>query len=268
MFQAMDAVRALAEPGKPRKDSMYEYLKQVQASIAESNAGVKAQLEEYKSEAASLENTLHYGAAALDGKTIEAFSRRLANLNTTIEILSKKDDEAEEAEGALRDNAKLLTDASVSYKNMKFDRKQKLARLVTSNIELSEIVPRWLKLVINWSPFLGVTARDIAFIWRNSAGEDWSEEEINILCQIYGEDRDMILCSLPKRTWRAIRRMAVRKGLTRHKQYIYTSLPEDQCYEDLEIMRQFELEDSADNLQMRVWWKEETIQNFEASPRR
>lgn len=166
-----------------------------------------------------------------------------------------------------RDNAKLLTDASVSYKSMKFDRKQKLARLATTNIELSEIVPRWLKLSIDLSPFLGVTVRDIAFIWRNSAGEDWSEEEIETLCQIYGEDRDMILRSLPKRTWKAIRRMAVRKGLTRHKQYIYTSLPEDQCYEDLEIMRRFDLESSDENLEKRVWWKKETIQNFEASPR-
>ena len=268
MFQAMEAVRALAEPGKPREAIIYEYLKRVQETISESNAGVKAQLAQYREEAASLEKTLHFGATTLDGKTIEAFSRRLANLNTTIEILSKKDDVANKAEGALRDNAKLLTDASISYKDMKFDRKQELARLATTNIELSEIVPRWLKLSIDWSPFLGVTVRDIAYIWRNSAGEDWSDEEIDLLCQIYEQDRDMILRSLPKRTWKAIRRMAVRKGLTRHKQYIYSSLPEDQCYEDLEIMQRFGLENTEENLVRRVWWKKETVQNSETSPRR
>ncbi len=267
-FQAMEAVRALAETNKPMEESIFKYLKQVQATISESNAGVKAQLEEYKSEAASLEKTLHYGAATLDGTTIAKFSTRLANLNITINILSKKDDLASKAEGTLRSNAKLLTDASISYKEMSFDSKFDLARLATAKLQLSEIVPRWLKFEIDWSPFLGVTVRDIAYIWRNSAGEDWSDGEIDLLCRIYGEDRDFILRSLPKRTWKAIRRMAVRKGLTRHKQYIYSSIQEDMCYEDLEVIRKFELEDTQDNLEVGVWWKKETVQNFEGSPRR
>src|SRR5260370_14432677 len=150
---------------------MLGYRRQVQATITESNAGVKAQLQEYREEAASLEKTLHFGAKALDGQTIEAFSTRLANLRTTIGILSKKDDDASKTEGALRNNSRLLTDASISYHDMPFDSKQQFARLVTTNIELSEIVPRWLKFSITWSPFLGTTPKDIAYIWRNSAGD-------------------------------------------------------------------------------------------------
>jgi hypothetical protein len=268
IFRALHAINEKSGSRAQLEKSMLAYLRQVQATITESNAGVKAQLQEYREEAESLEKTLHFGAKALDGKTIEAFSTRLANLHTTIGILSKKDDDASKTEGALRDNAKLLTDASISYHDMPFDSKQQFARLVTTTIELSEIVPRWLKLSITWSPFLGTTPKDIAYIWRNSAGDDWSEDEIYLLCQIYGQDRDFILRSLPKRTWRAVRRMAVRKGLTRPKQYIYSSLQEDMCYEDLEIMCRFELDGTEENVHMRVWWKKETVQNFEGSPRR
>ena len=268
IFRALHAINEKSGSRAHLEKSMLAYLRQVQATITESNAGVKAQLQEYREEAESLEKTLHFGAKALDGKTIEAFSTRLANLHTTIGILSKKDDDASKTEEALRNNARLLTDASISYHDMPFDSKQQFARLVTTNIELSEIVPRWLKLSITWSPFLGTTPKDTAYIWRNSAGDDWSEDEIYVLCQIYGQDRDFILRSLPKRTWRAVRRMAVRQGLTRPKQYIYSSLQEDMCYEDLEIMRRFELEGTEENVHMRVWWKKETVQNFEGSPRR
>lgn len=140
-------------------------------------------------------------------------------------------------------------------------------RLASSRIELAEIVPRWLQLTITWSPFLGTTPRDIAYIWRNSAGEDWSDEEINLLTKMYDEDRDDILRALPKRTWRAVRRLAVRKSLRRRKQYLYTSLPEDMCYEDVRIMQEYGLEYTPEQPDMRVWWRKETVENNETSPR-
>ncbi len=268
IFRALHDIKAKTGSREQLEKSMLDYLKQVRQHITESNAGVASQLAQYREEAASLDKTLHFGATALDGETIEAYARRLANLNRTIAILSKKDDVAEKAQGALRSNAKLLTDASISYHDMTFQRKQEFARLATTHIELSEIVPRWLLLSITWSPFLGTTPKDIAYIWRNSAGDNWSDEEIGLLSRIYGEDRDFILRSLPKRTWRAVRRMAVRQGLTRHKQYIYSSLQEDMCYEDMEIMRRFELDCTEENLQVRVWWKKETVPNNATSPRR
>src|SRR6266704_1535464 len=267
IFRALHDIKAKTGSREQLEKSMLDYLKQVRQHITESNAGVASQLAQYREEAASLEKTLHFGAAHLDGTTIEAFARRLANLNRTLEILSKKDDVADKAQGALRSNAKLLTDASISYHDMTFQRKQEFARLATTHIELSEIVPRWLLLSITWSPFLGTTPKDIAYIWRNSAGDNWSDEEIGLLSRIYGEDRDFILRSLPKRTWRAVRRMAVRQGLTRHKQYIYSSLQEDMCYEDMEIMRRFELDCTEENLQVRVWWKKETVPNNATSRR-
>jgi hypothetical protein len=268
IFRALHAIKEKSGSREQLEKSMLDYLRQVQQRLSESNAGVASQLAEYKAEAASLDKTLHYGAAALDGATIEAYARRLANLNRTIELLAKKDDIAEQAQGALRSNAHLLTDATISYQDMPFSRKQEFARLTTTHIELREIVPRWLQLSITWSPFLGTAPKDIAYVWRNSAGDDWSADEINLLCQMYDEDRDDILRALPKRTWRAIRRMAVRKGLVRHKQYIYTSLPEDMCYEDVRIMQAYGLEDSAEQLNVRVWWKKETVPNNATSPRR
>jgi len=267
IFRALHAIKEKSGSREQLEKSMLDYLQQVQQSLAESNAGVASQLAQYREEAASLEKTLHFGASELDGTTIAAFSRRLANLNRTIELLAKKDDIAEKAQGALRSNAQLLTDATISYNDMHFSKKQEFVRLTTTHIELSEIVPRWLQLSITWSPFLGTTPRDFAYVWRNSAGEDWSEEEIDLLCQIYDEDRDDILRLLPKRTWRAIRRMAVRKGLSRHKQYLYTSLPEDMCYEDVRIMNEYGLEYSAAQREVRVWWKKETVQNNETSSR-
>jgi hypothetical protein len=267
IFRALHALKEKSGSREQLEQNMLDYLRQVQQSISESNSGVASQLVQYREEAASLDKTLHFGAAALDGDTIIRYAARLAKLNTTIELLSKKDAVAEKAQEALRSNAQLLTDATISYQSMKFPKKQEFARLATTHIELAEIVPRWLKLTITWSPFLGTTPRDIAYIWRNSAGENWSEEEIDLLRQMYDEDRDDILRTLPKRTWRAIRRMAVRKGLTRHKQYLYSSLPEDMCYEDVRIMQEFSLEDSAEQRDVRVWWKKEAGENNATSPR-
>jgi len=267
IFRALHAIKEKSGSREQLEKSMLDYLRQVQQSISESNAGVASQLAQYKEEAASLEKTLHFGAAALDGQTIVRYATRLTNLTRTIELLTKKDDIAEKAQEALRNNAQLLTDATISYNDMKFPKKQEFARLTTTRIELSEIVPRWLQLSLTWSPFLGTTPKDIAYIWRNSAGEDWSDEEIELLCQMYDEDRDDILRALPKRTWRAVRRMAVRKGLMRHKQYLYTSLTEDMCYEDVRIMKEYGLEYSAEQREVRVWWKKETVQNNETSSR-
>ncbi len=116
-----------------------------------------------------------------------------------------------------------------------------------------------------WMRFLGVTVRDVAFIWRCTTGEDWTDEEINLLGQIYSEDRDTVLRALPSRTWGAVRCEAARLGLTRHKQYKYSTIPEDMCYDDLKIMREYDLEYSEETKEKRVWWKNETIQNFEGS---
>jgi Recombinase len=270
IFQAMEAVQALAEPGRPREEVVYQYLKQVQSSIAESNAGVKAQLEEYGAEAASLEKTLHFGASALDGKTIEAFSRRLANLNTTIDILSKKDGESAKTEKALRDSAKLLTDASYAYKDFAFQSKQKLVRLITTNIYLSVLAPRWLLLEIDWSPFLGVSVNDFAFIWRPYAsGGSWLDAENEILRSVYeAESRDSILQTLPNRSWGSILHQAHRKGLRRPNNLGNNSpLHPMLSYEDIKVMRQNGLEfDMESEPKKRVWWKAIPKQENSTSP--
>ena len=271
MFQAMDAVQALAEPGKPREATVYQYLKQVQATITESNAGLKTQLEEYIKEAASLEKTLHYGAESLDGTTIKAFSKRLANLNATIEILSKKDDEAEKAEETLRDSAKLLTDASLAYDDFPFERKQKLVRLITTKICLSVFAPRWLLLEIEWSPFLGISVNDFAFIWRpRASGGSWLERENEILTSMYeAQDRDSIQKAFPNRSWGSILHQANRLGLSRPTNLGNNSpLHPMLSYEDQRVMQENGLEyDEVSELNKRVWWKAIPKQENSTSPR-
>ena len=270
IFQAMEAVQALAEPGRPREEVVYRYLKQVQSSVDQSNAGVKAQLEEYTAEAASLDKTLHYGAASLDGKTIERYSQRLAHLNTTIEILSKKDNQAAKTEKTLRRSAKLLTDASYGYDEFTFENKQSLVRLITTNIYLSVLAPRWLLLEIDWSPFLGVSVDDFAFIWRPYAsGGSWLDADKETLKEVYeAESRDSILQSFPNRSWGSILHQAHRLGLRRPNNLGNNSpLHPMLSYEDIKVMRENDLEyDMESEPKKRVWWRAIPKQENSTSP--
>src|SRR5260221_4514860 len=270
IFQAMEAVQALAEPGRPREEVVYRYLKQVQSSVDQSNAGVKAQLEEYTAETASLDKTLHYGAASLDGKTIERYSQRLAHLNTTIEILSKKDNQAAKTEKTLRRSAKLLTDASYGYEEFTFENKQNLVRLITTNIYLSVLAPRWLLLEIDWSPFLGVSVDDFAFIWRPYAsGGSWLDAEKETLKEVYeAESRDSILQSFPNRSWGSILHQAHRLELRRPNNLGNNSpLHPMLSYEDIKVMRENDLEyDMESEPKKRGWWRAIPKQENSTSP--
>ena len=66
----------------------------------------------------------------------------------------------------LRKAASLILNASEQYDGMTYEQKQSLIRHITAHVTLTEIANSWFLLDIAWSPFLGISHKDIAYIWR------------------------------------------------------------------------------------------------------
>ena len=130
-----------------------------------------------------------------------------------------------------------------------------MVRLATIKLELSVLAPRWLLLTISWSPFLGTTLEDNAFIWHPyGAGGKWSDEELEILRSVYPtEEKDKVLAALYNRSWAGIRHTASEKGIRRLRWLKDSQLPDILSLHDFHIMQENGL-DYTDP-KRRVWWK-------------
>ncbi len=264
LFQAMDEVRRISGSGKLTETSVYEYLKVMQAMSNQALVSVDSQIIECEQEIANIERTLRLNAHLHDDDSIRRMGERLANLNVTLNELEKKEAKRIE-EKDLKKAAELITEASISYETMLFENKQKLVRLVTTKLELSIIAPRWLLLQIAWSPFLGTTLEDIAFIWHPyGSGGKWSDEETEILERMYHtEEKDSIREALYSRSWSAIKHMASEKGIRRLRWLKDSVLPDILSLQDHQIMQENELDYSEGK---RVWWKSVLDQENTTSP--
>jgi hypothetical protein len=265
IFQAVDELIGVTGSPKPSEKSIYEYLKAVQAMTNESLAGVSTQLAEYRQEISNIERVLKLNAHLETDESIIKMGERLSNLNITVKELEKKDEKRMEDED-LKEAANLILEASTSYEGMKFDKKQKLLRLVTTKLELQILAPRWLTLSVAWSPFLGTSLMDRAYIWHPyGAGGKWSDEEIEILKRVYGsQEKDRVLEELYNRSWAGIRHMASEKGIKRQRWLKDSTLPDILSKQDYDIMKYNELDYS--DPKKRVWWKSVLDQENEACP--
>ncbi len=266
LFQAMEAVREKSGSGKPSETSMYEYLKTMQEMSNQELVSVDSQIVECRTEIGNIERVLELFAHTYDNDSIIKMGERLAKLNVTLKELESKEGRRIE-EKDLKEAASLITEASVSYDKMLFEKKQKLLRHVTTNLELSILAPRWLLLKVAWSPFLGITVEDLAFIWHPyGAGGKWSDEENASLRSLYeSEDRDTVQQALFNRSWQAIKHRASELEIRRSRQSNNTSLSNILSYQDQEIMQLNELEYTEEK--RRVWWKSVPVMKDATSPR-
>lgn len=221
----------------------------------ENTAGIDAQLIEYRTEAASLEHTLHYGASVLDGKTIEKFSTRLENLHRSIEQLETKKKRAEIAVAELAEFVERLDDIPGSWDAMTVAKRRSFIKLVTEKVTLTRVAPNWLFLDITWLFFdeWHVPSRSQCYILQlQGSGDAWTEEENGILCDLYPyTDRATILQSLPRRSWSAITAQARRLELRRPYLLNNSGLHPSVSVEDDRFMRSLGV---AFDEGIRAWW--------------
>ncbi len=265
LFQALDAVRDKTKSREAREKSMYEYLKAVQTMTNETLVSVDEQIAEAKSQIARWERSKRISEEEDYEEGIREAIRELKSKRAILaELEAKKSKETTEED--LKEAASLILSASDQYDAMRFDKKQKLVRLTTTNVLLTEVHSNFLKLEITWSPFMGVDVTDIAFIWRaGRTREIWTTHDDELLKQVYASDHETILKTFPNRTWESIKTRAYRVGANRTYQFNNSCLPPNLSYEDLEFMRQNDLEMSTGNIKGRVWWKTVAIEKTDAS---
>jgi hypothetical protein len=205
-------------------------------------------------EAASLERTLHYSAATLDGKTIEKFSTRLANINVTLAQLRLKKQKAAAAQQALQAFSEKLGDVPAVWHDLGIENQRRFVQLVTEKLTLTKPAPNWLRLEIVW--FWPDAPNSILYIWqRRGQGEAWTDEENARLRMLYPHaDRETDLHALPRRNWQGICNQASRLHLARPYQFTNSPLHRLVSVHDAAFMAQAGIVFDAENPYQRVWW--------------
>jgi DNA invertase Pin-like site-specific DNA recombinase len=224
------------------------------AKVQESlTAGIDAQLVEYTQEAASLENTLHYGAAALDGKTIEKFSIRLGNLRRSIDQLETKKQRAAERAAELKEFAERLDDVPALWKDMSLEKRRRFVKLVTEKITLTKLAHDWMLVEIAW--FWPDVPHSFCYIWQRQVGTAWTDEENRLLRTLYPHaDRATILQALPTRSWTAIGRQAFNLQISRPTLPNTSGLYKTLSIRDKEFMDEVGIVFDVASPKKHAWW--------------
>ena len=230
-------------------------------------AGIDSMLAQYQEEAASLDNTLHYGAAKLPPKKIEEYSERLARLHVAISELTLKKSRAQQAARELAAFTNKLGDVPAVWKELGIEKQRRFVALITEKITLTKPSPNWLQLTIQWLwPDMPL---DILYIWqRGSRSEAWTDEENSILRTLYSHaDRGTILQALPSHSWSAILQRAVDLGVSRAYQRNDNTLHRFLSVEDATFMAQAGIMFDKEDPSVRYWWTT-SLQTTDTSSRR
>lgn len=174
-----------------------------------------------------------------------------------IEEMEQKQNEAAATAQDKKDVELLLQDVYGVWPTLSLEKQRRFIRLVTHSIELDVMADGWLLLFINWSPYMGYDATDMAFIWQQKgAGKTWTEAENCVLREQYATaDRADILHALPTRSWTSICAHAYTLGLHRHTQLSSTRLHPFVSIEDKRIMDGYLLFYDGDVAGQQVWWR-------------
>jgi hypothetical protein len=229
-------------------------------------AGIDSMLAQYQEEAASLDNTLHYGAKKLPPAKIEEYAERLARLSVSISELTRKKNRAQKTAEELAAFTNKLDDVPAVWKGLGIEKQRRFVSLVTEKITLTKPSPNWLQLTIQWLwPDMPL---DILYIWqRGSRGEAWTDDENSILRTLYPHaDRGTILQALPSRSWSAILQRAVGLELSRAYQRNDNTLHRLLSVEDATFMAQAGIVFDKEDPYVRYWVT--SVRNNDTSSRR
>jgi Resolvase, N terminal domain len=273
LLQAIEAVADKTHSYKSREESIFAYIKSMQARTNQELVSIDDQVAEVKQQIAQWQRSRRIAQEEGYEEGEREAVRELKNKNAILSQLEEKKGK-EVTDEKLRKAASLILNASEQYDGMTYEQKQSLVRHITAHVKLTEITNSWFLLAIEWSPFLGISYKDIAYIWREGFSKNnWTKEEENTLRSFYPHidaDRDTIMKSLPDRGWYAIQRKAQRLGLSKQHPrdnhlYNNTSLPPNLSYSDLRFMEEKGLECTESKLEERVWWRTAPIEKNESS---
>jgi hypothetical protein len=222
-------------------------------------AGIDANLLKYTEEAASLDRTLHYGAAKLTPEKIAEYAERLAELSVTIAQLQAKKRRTAETQAELSKFNRKLDTVPDAWKKMTLSEQRRFIALVTQQLVLTKPAPNWLQLDIIWlweDEETGEPVQTTCYIWqRRGKGETWEDAESDILRMWYPTaDRAALLDTLPNRSWSAIRYQASRLGLLRPYRFNNSHLHRFVSLDDASFMAQAGIIFEEENQYQHVWW--------------
>jgi DNA invertase Pin-like site-specific DNA recombinase len=148
------------------------------------------------------------------------YATRIAGLEERLEQLEQHlqggaDDEDDET--ILYHIGELIPRIEAKWAKIPFSQKVRIIRAFTHRVILHHVAPGWLKMDIYWKregSFI-----DVAHLRRDANKSPWSEQEDQILRDIYPTaDRADLLQRFPTRSWQAIRLRAYDIGLRRSRE--------------------------------------------------
>jgi DNA invertase Pin-like site-specific DNA recombinase len=249
---------------------MAKQLIDVAKAQQQQTAGITSQIADYTEEADSLDRLLHYGAKALDEKTIEKKATRLGNLRRSIDQLKAKLNRAQRAQEDLQKFVERLDDIPAVWHEMgkedgtTYEKQQRFIRLVTNSMTLTRVAPNWLCLDIAW--LSTETPNSVCYIWQQHGnGKSWTDEENHILTYAYPHaDRLQLLKALPTRNWSAIMIQARRLGLSRPYSQKNSGLPIMLSMDDATFMQEHGISYAPG---VHTWWQDVEVEaSYDGTP--
>jgi len=226
------------EHGQEMYDRIFEELKRVQASNAQSLVSVDEQIARYQQSIKNKQEGLATLAATfganLDKGTAQKLNDAIKHEEGQLNGLLAKKNAAETEESRLREMCEKINDVLTGTCDC--DTTRRFIKLATDRIELAEHSAHFATLTVYWSaPFAQV---DVCYVWlANGVHENWSEEEMSLLRELYPHaDRLELLQAFPHRSWSGIQSMANDKGMERCTYKNSSNLPKQLAIKDQEII--------------------------------
>lgn len=219
-------------------------------------AGIDAQIAEYTQEAESLDRTLHFGAKALDGKTIEQYAGRLAKLRRSLDQLETKRTRLHKEQAELQEFTDRLGDVPATWEKWSVEKRRRFIELATEKITLKRVARNWLQLEIAW--FWPDEPHSLCYIWQRKTSDAWTAEENTLLCTLYPTaDRAILLTALPDRSWTAIQHQAYRLHIFRPwdvRAVNSSGLHKYLSLEDQAFMESVGIVFDTEHADVHAWW--------------
>jgi len=187
---------------------------------------LKTQIEKAEAHIKHLDNLLTRPARPLTKQTEARYITQLAEAETALEGLLKKQkaqSEREEPERVVPNFYYVLSHLPVEYKKLDSEHQKKMIRKVIKEIKLNIVSSHLFLLHIEWED--GIAARpDVALIWRgtmSNTNEAWSAEEDDVLAAMYPKASQIeLMKAFPRFSWYRIcdraKERDIRRTITLH----------------------------------------------------
>ncbi len=182
---------------------------------------LRTQIEKAEAQIKLLDNLLTNPARPLTKQTVARYITMLAEAETALENLLKKQQvqsEREDPERIIPNFYFVLSHLPIEYKKLSSEHQKKMIRKVVKDIKLNIVSPHLFLLHIVWED--GIAAcPDVALIWRGAmpnTNETWSVEEDDALSVLYPEASQIeLMKAFPRFSWYRICDRGMEHGLRR-----------------------------------------------------